>query len=184
MISQAVISEIIHYKPVHIYFSEVIFRDISSPKKQCSEISLQFVCLHLQQVRYCFMMYYSNQVGVAFTFLKCSIFIYMFLNFMQKLKIMFFWTICIWYIRSKIYLNTADMSCALIYIVFNKFFISLYIINIFNNYCSVLYVYIKSISIFFSSSNAVFSFSFFIYNNVLFPLFINNVLKMAYRARS
>eukprot|EP00105_Crassostrea_gigas_P031583 XP_011454323.1 PREDICTED: uncharacterized protein LOC105347112 [Crassostrea gigas] len=33
MISQAVISEIIHYKPVHIYFSEVIFRDISSPKK-------------------------------------------------------------------------------------------------------------------------------------------------------
>lgn len=169
MISQAVISEIIHYKPVHIYFSEVIFRDISSPKKQCSEISLQFVCLHLQQVRYCFMMYYSNQVGVAFTFLKCSIFIYMFLNFMQKLKIMFFWTICIWYIRSKIYLNTADMSCALIYIVFNKFFISLYIINIFNNYCSVLYVYIKSISIFFSSSNAVFSFSFFIYNMYYSP---------------
>lgn len=90
MISQAVISEIIHYKPVHIYFSEVIFRDISSPKKQCSEISLQFVCLHLQQVRYCFMVYYSNQVGVAYTFFKCSIFIHMFLNFMQKLKIMFF----------------------------------------------------------------------------------------------
>lgn len=90
MISQAVIPEIIHYKPVHIYFSEVIFRDISSQKKQCSEISLQFVCLHLQQVRYCFMMYYSNQVGVAYTFFKCSIFIYMFLKFMQKLKIMFF----------------------------------------------------------------------------------------------
>lgn len=150
MISQAVISEIIHYKPVHIYFSEVIFRDISSQKKQCSEISLQFVCLHLQQVRYCFMMYYSNQVGVAYTFFKCSIFIYIYVfKFHAKIKNYVFWTIYIWYIRFKIYLNTADMSCALIYVVFNKFFISLYIINIFYNYCSVLYVYIMSISIFF-----------------------------------
>lgn len=128
----------------------MIFRDISSQKKQCSEISLQFVCLHLQQVRYCFMMYYSNQVGVAYTFFKCSIFIHMFLNFMQKLKIMFFRLYIFGIdIRFKIYLNTADMSCALIYVVFNKFFISLYIINIFYNYCSVLYVYIMSISIFF-----------------------------------
>lgn len=128
----------------------MIFRDISSQKKQCSEISLQFVCLHLQQVRYCFMMYYSNQVGVAYTFFKCSIFIYIYVfKFHAKIKNYVFWTIYIWYIRFKIYLNTADMSCALIYVVFNKFFISLYIINIFYNYCSVLYVYIMSISIFF-----------------------------------
>lgn len=118
-----------------------------------------------------------------YIFKMFNFYIYVF-KFHAKIKNYVFWTIYIWYIRFKIYLNTADMSCALIYIVFNKFFISLYIINIFNNYCSVLYVYIKSISIFFSSSNAVFSFSFFIYNNVLFPLFINNVLKMAYRARS
>lgn len=76
------------------------------------------------------------------------LYIYVF-KFHAKIKNYVFWTIYIWYIRFKIYLNTAYMSCALIYVVFNKFFISLYIINIFYNYCSVLYVYIMSISIFF-----------------------------------
>lgn len=103
-----------------------------------------------------------------------------------KIKNYVFWTIYIWYIRFKIYSNTADMSCALIYVVFNKFF-----------YFSVYYKYIQQLLFsfiriyhkyfhFFSSSNAVFSFSFSFFHlqYVLFPLFIINVLKMGYRARS
>lgn len=90
--------------------------------------------------------------------------LYMFLNFMQKLKTMY-----IWYIRFKIYLNTADMSCALIYVVFNKFFISLckYIQQPLFSFIRVYHEYFHFF--FFIFAVFSFSFSFFIYIMYYFP---------------